>query len=86
MCLFQSGKDIPPLVRMSLRGLQYLIIPLLSLSILCVGSIHLGLCPAQPKLPLWHVVAGASGLLIPLLYLTFDEVIGVVLLMYHAHV
>ncbi len=32
-----------------------------------------GDCPSEPRLPLWHVVAGASGLLVPLLYLTFDE-------------
>ncbi|QQP50959.1 Putative LOC100373930, partial [Caligus rogercresseyi] len=31
-------------------------------------------CPAQPNLPLWHAVAGSSGLLIPILYLLFDEI------------
>ena len=74
MCIFQSGKDIPPLVRLSLRTLQYLVIPLLSISILAVGSHKLGQCQAQPNLPVWHIVAGASGLLAPLLYLCFDEV------------
>jgi hypothetical protein len=69
MCLFQSGHDIPPLVRLSLRTLQYLVIPLLSLSILTVGFIHLDACPAQPLLPVWHSVAGASGLIVPFLYL-----------------
>ena len=42
MCIFQSGSDIPPLVRLSLRTLQYLVIPLLSLAILCIGVLHLG--------------------------------------------
>lgn len=74
MCIFQSGKDIPPLVRLSLRTLQYLVIPLLSISILAVGSHKLGTCPAQPNLPVWHIVAGASGLLAPVLYLCFDEI------------
>ena len=74
MCIFQSGKDIPPLVRLSLRTLQYLVIPLLSLAILVVGSLHLGQCEAQPLLPAWHVVAGASGLVTPVFYLLFDEI------------
>ena len=74
MCIFQSGQDIPPLVRLSLRTLQYLVIPLLSLAILVVGSLHLGQCDAQPLLPAWHIVAGASGLLTPIFYLLFDEI------------
>ena len=74
MCIFQSGKDIPTLVRISLRTLQYLIIPLMSMAILVVGSMHLGKCAAQPLLPIWHVVAGASGLLTPIFYLLFDEI------------
>ena len=74
MCIFQSGKDIPPLVRLSLRTLQYLVIPLLSLAILVVGALHLGQCDAQPLLPVWHMVAGASGILTPLFYLLFDEI------------
>jgi len=39
-----------------------LVIPLLSLAILAVGIIHLGECSSQPYLPLWHIVAGASGI------------------------
>ena len=74
MCVFQSGQDIPPLVRLSLRTLQYLVIPLLSLSMVCVGSLHLDDCPAQKLLPVWHVIAGASGLIVPFLYLLFDNV------------
>ena len=74
MCLFQSSEDIPPLVRLSLRTLQYLVIPLLSISLIAIGSIHIDQCPAQPLLPVWHVVAGASGLLVPILYLLFDNV------------
>ena len=74
MCVFQSGKDIPPLVRLALRTLQYFVIPLLSLAILFVGAFHYGQCAAQPNLPLWHVIAGASGLCTPFLYLIFDEV------------
>lgn len=74
MCLFQSSEDIPPLVRLSLRTLQYLVIPLLSISLIAIGSIHIDQCPAQPLLPVWHVVAGASGLLVPSLYLLFDNV------------
>jgi len=74
MCLFQSGKDIPPFVRLSLRTLQYLVIPLLSLSIAIVGGLHLGECEIQPLLPIWHIVAGTSGICTPFLYLLFDEV------------
>lgn len=29
---------------------------------------------AQPNLPIWHIVAGSSGLLVPILYLLFDEI------------
>ena len=74
MCLFQSSEDIPPLVRLSLRTLQYLVIPLLSISLIAIGSIHFEDCPAQPLLPVWHIVAGASGLLVPILYIIFDKV------------
>lgn len=74
MCIFQSGKDIPPLVRISLRTLQYLVAPLLSLAILVVGALHIGRCQGQPLLPVWHVVAGSTGLLTPLFYLLFDEI------------
>jgi len=74
MCLFQSGKDIPPFVRLSLRTLQYLVIPLLSLAIVIVGALHLGDCQVQPLLPIWHIVAGASGLCTPFFYLLFDDV------------
>ncbi len=50
MCIFQSGSDIPPLVRLSLRTLQYLVVPLLSLSILCIGALHLGeLCTTYSR-------------------------------------
>ncbi len=74
MCIFQSGHDIPPLVRLALRTLQYLVIPLLSTAIICVGVLHLGECAPQPLLPVWHIVAGASGLATPVFYLLFDEV------------
>lgn len=74
MCLFQSSEDIPALVRLSLRTLQYLVIPLLSISLITIGSIHIDQCPAQPLLPVWHVVAGASGLFVPILYVLFDNV------------
>ncbi|XP_071742768.1 uncharacterized protein [Lepeophtheirus salmonis] len=76
MCIFQSGKDIPPVVRLSLRTLQYLVIPLLSLAILVIGALHSSgdYCGAQPYLPLWHIIAGSSGLVIPILYLLFDEI------------
>lgn len=74
MCLFQSGKDIPPFVRLALRTLQYLVIPLLSLSIMIVGVLHLGDCQIQPLLPIWHIVAGSSGLCTPFFYLLFDNV------------
>ena len=74
MCIFQSGKDIPTGVRISLRTLQYLVIPLMSMSILVVGSMYLGECESQPLLPVWHLVAGASGILTPIFYLLFDEI------------
>lgn len=74
MCLFQSGANVPPFVLLSLRTLQYLVIPLLSSAIFIVGLTHLGQCQAQPLLPLWHIIAGTSGMLTPILYLTFDKV------------
>ena len=37
------------------------------------GLIHLEDCPGQPLLPVWHIVAGSTGLLVPLLYLLFDD-------------
>ena len=74
MCIFQSGKDIPTAVRISLRTLQYLVIPLMSLSILVVGSMYTDECDSQPLLPVWHIVAGASGILTPIFYLLFDEI------------
>ena len=74
MCIFQSGKDIPTGVRISLRTLQYLVIPLMSMSILVVGSMYTDKCESTPLLPVWHIVAGASGLLTPIFYLLFDEI------------
>ena len=74
MCIFQSGKDIPTGVRISLRTLQYLVIPLMSMSILVVGSMYTDKCESTPLLPVWHIVAGASGILIPIFYLLFDEI------------
>lgn len=74
MCIFQSGKDIPTVVRISLRTLQYLVIPLMSLAILVVGSMYTDKCESQPLLPVWHIVAGASGLCTPIFYLLFDEI------------
>ncbi len=50
------------------------VIPLLSLAILIVGALHLGDCQAQPLLPIWHIVAGSSGLCTPFFYLLFDEI------------
>ena len=50
------------------------VIPLLSLSIAIVGGLHLGECEVQPLLPVWHIVAGTSGICTPFLYLLFDEV------------
>ena len=35
--------------------------------------LHLEHCPGQPLLPVWHIVAGSTGLLVPLLYLLFDD-------------
>ena len=35
---------------------------------------HLGECESQPFMPVWHVVAGASGMLTPIFYLLFDEI------------
>ena len=37
------------------------------------GVLHLSDCPGQPLLPVWHIVAGSTGLLVPLLYLLFDD-------------
>ena len=74
MCIFQSGKDIPTGVRISLRTLQYLVIPLMSMSILVVGSMYTDKCDSTPLLPVWHIVAGASGILTPIFYLLFDEI------------
>lgn len=73
MCIFTNDKDIPSYVRLSTRTLQYLVIPLLSIAIISVGSHHLDDCPAEPHLPIWHIVAGCSGLIVPVLYLIFDE-------------
>ena len=39
MCIFTSDKDIPSHVRLTTRTIQYLIIPLLSLSLLTVGKL-----------------------------------------------
>jgi len=73
MCIFTSDKDIPGHVRLSTRTLQYLIIPLLSAALLVVGVLHVNDCQAQPLLPIWHIVAGSTGLIVPLLYLLFDD-------------
>jgi len=73
MCIFTSDKDIPSHVRLSTRTLQYLIIPLLSAALLVVGVLHLNQCSDQPLLPIWHIVAGSTGLIVPLLYLLFDD-------------
>ena len=40
---------------------------------LTAGVLHLEDCPGQPLLPVWHIVAGSTGLLVPLLYLLFDD-------------
>ena len=38
------------------------------------GVLHLDeSCPSQPLLPVWHIVAGSTGLVVPLLYLLFDD-------------
>ena len=50
------------------------VIPLLSLAIVIVGALHLDDCQVQPLLPIWHIVAGASGLCTPFFYLLFDDV------------
>lgn len=74
MCIFTNDKDIPGHVRLSTRTLQYLIIPLLSAALLIVGVLHLeDSCPSQPLLSVWHIVAGSTGLVVPLLYLLFDD-------------
>jgi len=74
MCIFTNDKDIPGHVRLSTRTLQYLIIPLLSLALLIVGVLHLeDSCPSQPLLSVWHIVAGSTGLVVPILYLLFDD-------------
>ena len=39
-----------------------------------VGALHLDDCQVQPLLPIWHIVAGASGLCTPFFYLLFDDV------------
>lgn len=72
MCIFTSDKDIPGHVRLSTRTLQYLIIPLLSAALLVVGILHVDDCQDH-LLPVWHIVAGSSGLIVPLLYLLFDD-------------
>lgn len=73
MCIFTSDKDIPGHVRLTTRTLQYLIIPLLSAALLVVGILHVHDCSSQPLLPVWHIVAGSTGLVVPLLYLLFDD-------------
>jgi len=73
MCIFTSDKDIPGHVRLTTRTLQYLIIPLLSAALLVVGILHVHDCSSQPLLPIWHIVAGSTGLVVPLLYLLFDD-------------
>jgi len=73
MCIFANDTDIPKHVRLSTRTLQYLIIPLLSIALLVVGVLHLDDCDSLPLLPKWHIVAGASGLVVPFLYLLFDD-------------
>ena len=55
-------------------GVFFQVIPLLSLAIVIVGALHLGDCQVQPLLPIWHIVAGASGLCTPFFYLLFDDV------------
>ena len=50
------------------------VIPLLSLSIVIVGALHIDDCKIQPLLPIWHIVAGSSGLCTPFFYLLFDDV------------
>ena len=67
------------LIFAELKNSQYFlpilqVIPLLSLSIAIVGGLHLGECEIQPLLPIWHIVAGTSGICTPFLYLLFDEV------------
>ena len=37
------------------------------------GVLDFSDCPAQPLLPVWHIVAGSSGLVVPVLYLLFDD-------------
>jgi len=73
MCIFTSDKDIPGHVRLTTRTLQYLIIPLLSAALLVVGILNVHNCSSQPLLPIWHIVAGSTGLVVPLLYLLFDD-------------
>jgi len=74
MCLFQHKADLPPTIRVALIILQYMVIPLLSLAIVIVGALHINDCQVQPLLPIWHIVAGASGLCTPFFYLLFDDV------------
>lgn len=73
MCIFTSDKDIPGHVRLTTRTLQYFIIPLLSAALLIIGILHVHDCASQPLLPVWHIVAGSTGLVVPLLYLLFDD-------------
>lgn len=73
MCIFTNDKDIPGHVRLSTRTLQYLVIPLLSAALLVLGILHVNDCQSQPLLPIWHIVAGSTGLVVPILYLLFDD-------------
>ena len=41
---------------------------LISIFILILGSRHLDDCPAQPYIPIWHIVAGCSGILCKIQY------------------
>lgn len=73
MCIFTNDKDIPPYVRISTRTLQYFVIPILSIALITVGCQHISDCPDQNYLPIWHIVAGCSGLLVPFLYILFEK-------------
>ena len=43
-------------------------------SLLSPGVLHLeDSCPSQPLLSVWHIVAGSTGLVVPILYLLFDD-------------
>ena len=37
------------------------------------GVLHVNDCSGQPLLPIWHIVAGSTGLIVPILYLLFDD-------------